>query len=46
MINNHKTQGKWKIFSDSKIIERKTQSKWKIPLTMEINFISSLPDFN
>ena len=41
MINDHKTQGEWRIHSDNKIIERKTQSEWKIQLTMAINFISS-----
>ena len=40
IINNHKTQGKWRIHSGNKIIERKTQSEWKIQLTMKINFIS------
>ena len=44
IINNYKTQGKWKIHSGNKIIESKTQSEWKIQLTMEINFISFLPD--
>ena len=41
IINDHKTQGKWRIHSDNKIIEHKTQSEWKIQLTMAINFISS-----
>ena len=41
IINNHKTQGKWRIHSGNKIIDRKTQSEWKIQLTMAINFISS-----
>ena len=41
IINDHKTQGKWRIHSGNKIIERKTQSEWKIQLTMAINFISS-----
>ena len=41
IINNHKTQGKWRIHSGNKIIERKTQSEWKIQLTMAINFIFS-----
>ena len=40
-INDHKTQGKWRIHSGNKIIEHKTQSGWKIQLTMAINFISS-----
>ena len=44
IINNYKTQGKWRIHSGNKIIERKTQSEWKIQLTMKINFISSKED--
>ena len=44
IINNHKTQGKWRIHSGNKIIERKIQSEWKIQLTMKINFISSKKD--
>ena len=27
IINNHKTQGKWRIHSDSKIIEHKIQGE-------------------
>ena len=30
IINDHKTQGKWRIYSGNKIIECKTQSEWKI----------------
>ena len=41
IINDHKTQGKWRIHSGDTIKERKTQSEWKIQLTMAINFISS-----
>ena len=41
IINYHKTQGKWMIHSDNKIMEHKTQSEWKIQLTMAINSISS-----
>ena len=41
IINDHKTQGEWRIHSDNTIIKRKTQSEWKIQLTMAINFISS-----
>ena len=41
IINDHKTQGKWRIHSGNKIIGHKTQSEWKIQLTMAINFISS-----
>ena len=43
-INNHKTQGKWRIHSGNTIIEHKTQVELKIQLTMEINFISSKKD--
>ena len=41
IINNHKIQGKWRIHSGNKRIERKTHSEWKIQLIMAINFISS-----
>ena len=41
IINDHKTQGKWRIYSGNKIIEHKTKSEWKIQLTMPINFIYS-----
>ena len=41
IINDHKTQGKWKICLGNKITVHKTQSEWKIQLTMTINFISS-----
>ena len=44
IINDHKTQGEWRIHSDNTIIKRKTQSEWKIQLTMAINFISSKPN--
>ena len=44
MINDHKTQGGWRIHSGNTITKRKTQSVWKIQLTMTINFISSKPD--
>ena len=41
IINNHETQGEWRIHSGNTIIKHKTQSEWKIQLTMAINFISS-----
>ena len=41
IINDHKTQGKWRIHSCITTTKRKTQSEWKIQLTMAINFISS-----
>ena len=41
IINDHKTQGEWRIHSDNTIIKHKTQSEWIIKLTMAINFISS-----
>ena len=40
-INDHKTQGKWRLHSGNKTIQLKTQSDWKIQLTMAINIISS-----
>ena len=40
IINNHKTQVKWRIHSGNKIIECKTQSEWKIQLTIAIKFFS------
>ena len=30
IINDHKTQGKWRFHSGNTITERKTQSEWKI----------------
>ena len=41
MINDHKTQGVWKVHSSNKVIDYKTQEEWKIQLTMSINFMSS-----
>ena len=41
IINDHETQGKWRIHSGNEIIEHKIQSEWKIQLTIAINFISS-----
>ena len=41
IINDHKTQGEWKIHLGNTITEYKTQGEWKIHLTMAINFISS-----
>ena len=51
MINIHKAQGKnWKysvvIERSNAVIERKAQGEWEIQLTIVINFISSLPDFD
>ena len=40
IINDHKTQGRWRIHSGNKLIECKTHDS-KIQLTMAINFISS-----
>ena len=40
-INDHKTQGEWKIQSGNAITEHITQGEWKIHLIMAINFISS-----
>ena len=44
IINDHKTQGEWRIPLGNTIIKHKTQSEWKIQLTMAINCISSKPD--
>ena len=44
IINVHKTQGEWKIYSGNTIIKHETPSEWKIQLTMAINFISSKLD--
>ena len=44
IINDHKTQGEWKIHSGNAIIKHKTQGERKIQLTMAINFISSKKD--
>ena len=41
IMNDHKTQGEWKIHSGNTITEHKTQGEWKIHLTMAINLISS-----
>ena len=41
LINDHKTQGVWKVHSSNKIINYKTQGERKIQITMKINFISS-----
>ena len=44
MINNHKTQGTWRIYSGNTRIKCKTQSEWKIQLTLKVNFVSFLQD--
>ena len=44
IINNHKSQGKWRIHSGNTVIEHKAQREWKIHLTMAINLISSKKD--
>ena len=41
IINDHKTQGEWKVHSANALMDYKTQEEWKIQLTMTINFISS-----
>ena len=40
-INNHKTQGEWKIYLGNIITEHKTQGEWKINLTIASNIFSS-----
>ena len=44
IINDHKTQGEWRIHLGNTIIKHKTQFERKILLTMAINFISSKKD--
>ena len=44
IINDHKTQGEWRIHLGNTIIKHKTQFERKIQLTMAINFISSKKD--
>ena len=44
IINDHKTQGEWRIHSSNTIIKNKTQGEWKTHLTIAINFISSKED--
>ena len=44
IINDHKTQGEWRIHSGNIIIKNKTQREWKVSLTMAVNFISSKKD--
>ena len=41
LINDHKTQGEWKIRWGNPVIYYKTHREWKIQLIMIINFISS-----
>ena len=41
IINDLKTQGKWRIHPGNTITEQKTQGEWKIHLTMANNFVSS-----
>ena len=40
-MNNHKTQGEWKIHSGNIITDHKNSRKWKIHLAMAINLIPS-----
>ena len=44
IINDHKTQVTRRIHSGNTIAEHKGQSEWKIQLTVEINFVPSLPN--
>ena len=41
IINDHNTQGEWKVHSGNEVINYETQGEWKIQLTMIINFTSS-----
>ena len=44
IINDHKTQGEWRIHSGNTIIKHKTQGEWEVHLTIGISFISSKED--
>ena len=46
MINNHKAQEVWKVYSGNKVIDSKTPGEWKIQLTMKINFVCSRDNSN
>ena len=39
IINDHKTQGEWKVHSGNEVIDCKSQGEWKILLTMITVFI-------
>ena len=41
IINDHKTQGEWKVHSGNTVIDYKTHGEWKIQLPITINFIPS-----
>ena len=41
LINDHKTQGEWKVCWGNPVIYYKTHREWRIQLIMIINFISS-----
>ena len=41
MLNNHKTEGEWKIHSGNMLTDHKSQGEWKIHLIMASSFISS-----
>ena len=41
IINDHKSQGEWKVCSGNTVIDYKTQGEWEIQSTMTINFIPS-----
>ena len=41
IINDHKSQGEWKVCLGNTVIDYKTQGEWEIHLTMTINFIPS-----
>ena len=41
IINDHKTEEKWKVHSGNTVIDYKTQGEQKIHLSMAINFMAS-----
>ena len=34
MINNHKAQEVWKVYSGNEVVDNKTPGEWKIQLTI------------
>ena len=40
ILNDHKTQGEWKVHSSNKVIDYTTQGKWKIQLIITMLSVS------
>ena len=46
ILNDHKTQGKQKVYSGNEVIDYKTQGKWKIQLTITMLSVPITPALN